>query len=599
MNTGETISRRFGVLATLVLCAVLLVATAHAQEISGGQGTNGGGGGEPSSYWFAVDALNEGLGDSPDIGDSPNVVDRDTPQGTLETLLALVPTAASAEPVPGGPEAAARLLDLSDVPPARQGEAGPVLAQQLREVIARKVWIDWTTLPDRPDGLLANADNENPVAGEPRRSIRLALLDLDGRPVPIRLNRIKPRGSGAVWVFSRQTVANVPALYDHYGPTAFERGLPNWAKAQAVPGLAWWELIALPLVAITSIGAGVLVWRALKAIGARFPSEIVRHVFDALALPIAIIAATSLGFWVTGALFTFSAPIDAMLGPLLTVLLIAAALFAVIHAVDLVLDWTLTDDVSELEKPRNADRRRFQTNVSAARRVGLVIAFLAGAGLVLMQTDVFGGAGLTLLGSAGVLTLVLAYAGRTVLANIMASLQIAVSKSAKIGDAVLWQGQWCYVEKINFTYVQLKSWDKRRLIVPVSEFTSETFENWTKRDPSLTKVVELRLNHFADVERLRTRFFDWVDTRDDIQEPEACKVLVVAQDAPGMVVRFYVNAADPSTAWDMHCACREAMLRAAAELDPKGEHGGVVLPAEREVKIADLTEASPVRDAAE
>ena len=556
--------------AALVWCLVVPPASAQSSG--------------PSKWFFEVEALNPGL------GEPPRALDRETPQGLLESFLSL----AGREP-----EAAAHLLDLSDVPENQQARVGAARAQQLRAVIERKVWLDWGDVPDRPDGLSASGGSDDPMAGEPRRSIRLALLNLEERPVPIRIARIKAGDADPVWVFQSQTVENVPALYERFGPTALERAIPAALKGDAVLGLEWWEVIALPLVIALAIGVGILVYRLVKWLGDRAPGGLFADIVYGTALPLGIIAAAMLGFGVTGRVFTFSAPIDAFLAPALTVLVIVALLLLVVHAVDLVIEHLLADDVEELEKAENQDRRRFQTNLSAARRVGLVLLFTAGIALILMQTNAFGGAGVALLGSAGVLTLILAFAGRTALSNIMASLQIALSKSAKIGDAVMFEGEWAYVEKINFTYVQLKTWDQRRLIVPVTRFTSEPFENWTKRDPSMLKVVELRLNHFADVDALRERFFAWVETRDDIEHPDECKVLVIGHDARGMLVRFYSNAKDPSTAWEMHCAMREAMLAAAADLDPAGEHGSVVLPAEREAKIADFSGGARLPEAAE
>ena len=537
--------------------------------------------GEPSRWYFEVEAINPGLGPAPDD------LDRETPRALLESFLAL-----AASDDPDAVARAAHLLDLREVPEAERAARGPILAGQLEEVLDRKVWLTWADVPDRPDGLSVAGGSDDPMAGEPRRSISLGVLELGNRPVSIRVNRIKPAGGDPVWLFSRQTVENVPALFDLYGPTAFERALPDALKSEVVLGLAWWELVALPLVLVATFVVGLTVHRLMRAWSDRTQRPLVGDMVHATALPLAATAAAAFAFWVTANLFTFSAVIDAFMAPALTVLTVAAVLLITVHVFDLLLDYLLADDVSELEKPENADRRRFQTNLSAARRLVLVVIFLVAVGAVMMQLNLFGGAGAALLGSAGVLTLVLAFAARSALSNIMSSLQIALSKSAKIGDAVLFEGQWAYVEKINFTYVQLKSWDMRRIIVPVNYFTSQPFENWTKRDPSLTKVVELRLSHFTDVDALRERFFAWVETRDDIEKPDECRVLVIGQDASGMLVRFYSNSKDPSTAWDMHCALREAMLRAASELDPGGEPGSSVLPVEREVKLADFTEAA-------
>ena len=103
-------------------------------------------------------------------------------------------------------------------------------------------------------------------------------------------------------------------------------------------------------------------------------------------------------------------------------------------------------------------------------------------------------------------TLVLAFAARTLLSDIMASLQIAFAKTARIGDAVEFEGRWCYVEKIGFTHLRLRTWDGRRIMVPVGEFVQSSFENWTKEDASLTMIAHLHLDHRADIDALREDF---------------------------------------------------------------------------------------------
>ncbi len=174
----------------------------------------------------------------------------------------------------------------------------------------------------------------------------------------------------------------------------------------------------------------------------------------------------------------------------------------------------------------------------------------------------------------------------------MASLQIALAKTARIGDAVLYDGRWCYVEKINFTYLQLQSWDNRRLMVPVNEFVSNTFENWSKEDSALFETVELRLDHRADVDRLREAFEAFVEDDDGVIKKDEAKVQVTGQEAAGMVVRFYAWASDPITGWNMHCRMREAMIAAAARLEAEtsGEPADrpAYLPREREVKIGEF-----------
>lgn len=546
--------------------------------------------GSDNSY-FEVETLNPGLGDS-------GRINRDTPQATVESFLHHARA--------GDHATAAHLLDLGQIEPDSQRHVGAQRARQLEQILTRKVWLKWEDIPDRPDGLDITASPKALMAGEPRRSIRLALIDLEDRPVPISLERVKPADGAPVWVFAAQTVDNLPALHDLYGENWFERSLPNWARAQVTSGLEAWQLIAMPVLLISSVLAGWLVYRIFRNTGERLTPRFSGRLLRRLALSLAILTGAVIGYVMQRHLFVFSATIDTFLGPLMLLILFGGGLTVFVQTIDMILERTLIRDIAELEKPENREMRAFQTNLSAFRRIGIVLAVVFAAGLLMMQVNLFATTGVALIGSAGVVTLILAYAARSALSNIMASLQIAISKTAAVGDSLYFENRWCYVEKINFTYVQLKTWDKRRLIVPVTYFVSEPFENWTKRDPNMTKVVKLRLHHSADIDSLRARFEDFVASNDKVIDKDGARVLVVDHDATGMQVGFYATAEEPLTAWTMECELREAMLKAVRELELERGDGPQYLPAERESKVADFAaerdgeaergNAAPARD---
>ncbi len=545
--------------------AVVMLSTVAFAQSSG-----------PPSRWFSVETLNAGL------GPTPSGVNRETPHSALETFVTLTRQERYGD--------ATHLLDLSDVEQTRQAIAGEELARRLAAVIDRKIWLDWGTVPDRPDGLSPTGDSSDQRAGEPRRDIVIGRLSLGDIPTSIRLRRLKTETGDPVWVFARQTVNDIDPLFEAYGPSAFERAIPDVLKKKTWLGIAWWEMAALPLAIGLLLVGGMALYRLFGRLNGRMPEGSVRsEIVGAVRLPIVLWSVALAGWFLTRNVFVFSAPVDTFMAPIWTTLFVIAVLLLLVRVFDTVLDKSLQDNIDDIDKPENNDDRDMQTNLSAARRIALLVAFVAGAGIVLMQTNLFNGAGAALFGSAGVLTLILGFAGRSALSNIMSSLQIALSKSAKIGDAVLFEGQWCTVEKIHFTYIQLESWDSRRLIVPVNYFTSNPFENWTKKDPTMTKTVELRLNHMADVDALRERFEQFVQEDDDVLTKNEAKVQLIDHSADGMLLRFYADARDPSTAWDMQCRLREAMLKAAVELEPNRGSQALYLPTEREAKVADLT----------
>lgn len=502
----------------------------------------------------------------------------DTPMGLIESFM-----------VAGEREEwgrAADALDYANIERSRTNIPREEIARQLYHLMNTTVAIDWATLPDRPDAMDTDASSKNPMAGVARRSLSVATLELGNRRVPIRLARVREPGGEPVWVFSRQTVANVPALYREYGPTQFEQMLPAPLRKQAVWTLAWWELIALPLVLIVAALAGLATYLGIRRLREGYDTDTkIGGVLQAVHLPVTLLAFAGTFALVRNTVLRLSGPAKDLLDPFQLILVIAAILGIVLAAIEALFEFATNRRTDELEAPGNHQDRNFYTKMSAIRRIVTALLLLAAVGFLLVASNIADTLGFSILASAGVLGLVLAFAARKVLGDIMASVQIAFAQTARIGDAVQFEGQWCFVEKIGFTHLRLRTWDERRVIAPVSAFTNESFENWTKQDSSLMTHVELQLDNRADVDALREEFRNYVQRDEDIVDPEDAICEVVAQDARAKTVRFMARAADPKTGWSMHCRVREHMLAFAARLDATTEPTPAYFAREREVSL--------------
>ncbi len=191
----------------------------------------------------------------------------------------------------------------------------------------------------------------------------------------------------------------------------------------------------------------------------------------------------------------------------------------------------------------------------------MILVLVVGLAVALSSLRVFSSFGLSLMVSAGVATAIFGLAAQTVLGNIFASLQLALAKPIRIGDAVYYDDHWAYVEQINYTYVQLRTWDLKRFIVPVKHFISNPFENWTKAEPKMIKPVLLKLDHRTDVEDLRQVFADIGEGRSGLvggRGHRRCRSSTTTTTT--MAVRFYCFADDPTAAWNLHCRMRERLL---------------------------------------
>ncbi|EKE43558.1 hypothetical protein OCGS_2290 [Oceaniovalibus guishaninsula JLT2003] len=536
----------------VVLCLAGTVAA--AQQSDAGDG--------PRGTWFVLDTLNAGL-PAPD-----GRIDRDTPQGAVESYLDALGD--------GDSLLAAHMLNLNGIPRDAQASVGPRLARQLQTILERRAILSWRALLERPDALDSQQSSNAALAGQPRRSLLLGVLELQNREVAIRLNRVRVGDSDPVWVFSERTVSQIPRLYAAHGPSPLERALPESLKAKTPIGLRVWEVIGIPVVIVLAVIVGRLVHRPFAALEYRVGQGWPRMVARSLHWPLVIAAVTTVILTAGLHVFTVSGIVASVLTPLVVIGYVVAVLLFLVEVIDTILEYIVTFDTDRLEDRDNSDYRTLATVLSGGRRLLIVIVLLVGLGVVLSEANVFRSLGFSLLASAGALTVIFGFAGRQVLGNIMASLQIALNRSARIGDQVIYEGHWCTVERIHFTYVQLKIWTGNRLVVPVSRFVSDDFENWTHSDAAMTVTFKLTLAHKADLDALRDSFHKAVADDPDVTDADAAKMIVYSQDAFGPVVRFQAPAADPKSGWAMECRLREAVLAAARRIED--ETGRPMLP---------------------
>jgi small-conductance mechanosensitive channel len=496
--------------------------------------------------WFPVDSLNAGLSEP---GEPLN---RATPRATLESFLNLAANQEFGR--------AAHLFNLALIPRQEQPEQGPELARKLHEIFNRRVWINWNNLPDRPDAMEVIGAQSNQTAGEPRRSLSIASLQLDDRSVTLRLSRLKAPDRPPLWLFSAQTVGNIDALYERYGPGWLEQRLPEWLKRTGPGAIPLWKLLVLPLLLGVAVLAAWGVYRGTQMIARIGRPEWVCLIIRKSGAPLAFLTACLFGQLVIGTMLPLSGPVNSIVQPVLLTGIIAAIAWLALRGFDTILDFASKKYVSDIGKEENDASRRLYTNLSVARRVALLIAFLAAAGLLFSQLELFQTLGVSLLASAGIFSLIFGFAAQTVLGNILASLQIAISKPVRIGDSIFYEGQWGNVEEINYTYILIRIWDDRRLVVPVQYFVSHPFENWSIKTSHLLGTINIKMDHRVDVDALREKFTEIVQENENWDGKVEPQTLVTDHDDEGMTVRFYASAENASKAWYLECAMREQML---------------------------------------
>ncbi|MFX0541519.1 mechanosensitive ion channel family protein [Roseovarius sp. S4756] len=501
---------------------------------------------EENGSWYEISGPAIKVGpDTPDI-------QRRTPREAVRSFMALTEDERYSD--------AAHYLNLTDLPKRSRAEDGAELARQLALVIERQLWIDWAGLSARPDAMLETGTSNNALAGKPRRDIGLKMVDVNGQAYEIRLGRYKAPEMDAVWLFTPQTVQNIPVLYDAFGPRHFERYIPDRLTMQ-LGGLRLWEWLLLPVMLTALFGLGWVVSRIVGWAAAKINRPLIRQALDRSRVPLGFVAVALAAQFMLKIGVSFSGPATTILRPFLLIVMVAGIGITALKIVDAVLDRVTRGVIGDIDDTRSLDERELYTSIYAIRRIIVLLMVGIAVIVVLARLNLFDSLGMSLLASAGVLTVLLGIAGQAVLGNIMASLQIALAKPIRIGDSILFEGNWAYVESIFYTFLRLRTWDERRIIVPVKYFVSQPFENWSVTDARILKTITIFLDHRADMGVLREIFFDLAKNDDGVIEHDHLFAAVTGHSEAGQELSFYAMSPDPSTGWETAMRLRESLLK--------------------------------------
>lgn len=208
----------------------------------------------------------------------------------------------------------------------------------------------------------------------------------------------------------------------------------------------------------------------------------------------------------------------------------------------------------------NLRARQIQTQSRVLLRTLTFFVLLIGAAAMLMT---FPGArqfGASLLASAGLAGLAVGFAARPVLANLIAGLQIAMTQPIRLDDVVIVEGEWGRIEEITGTYVVVRIWDDRRLVVPLQYFIEKPFQNWTRRGSSLIGTVFLWADYSLPLEPLREELRRLCKEVPELWDGRVCVLQVTDTSEKSIQLRALVSSPDSSRNWDLRCHIRESLL---------------------------------------
>jgi len=480
-------------------------------------------------------ALNTGL------GPPPASVDRRTPQATVQGFLSAAHR--------GDYATAAHYLDLDFIPRAQQVERGFQLARALKFVLDRKLPVDVGSVSKEPEGDPAD-----------ERFDQLGTIPLQGTNVPIRVQRVPSEG-GLVWVFNESTVRQVDPLFAEYGPRLVGF-LPAFFFKDTVLGLEPWQWLGLLVTLLGSVGLSVLLERIVLAFALQL-ARWTRITWDddlvaAGKGPLKLLTFSAL-LVVGTLLLRLPRPAQVFfnrVGYSLSVIALAWVVLRFLHVSAAFVQNRVSSEMKDASRARSVS-----TQLVVLRAIFEVATYVIAAALLLIQFEVVRNVGVSLLASAGIAGLVLGLAAQKSISTLLAGIQLSITQPISIGDTLIIEGEWGTVEKITLTYVVLRTWDQRRLVIPIAQFLDNPFQNWSKGNPEMLGPVILQVDFQTDIDALRAELRRILENEGKaLWDGRVATVVVLDVLDRTLTVRALVSVSDFSKLFDLRALVREKLI---------------------------------------
>lgn len=321
--------------------------------------------------------------------------------------------------------------------------------------------------------------------------------------------------------------------------------VPDWTMA---------VLLILLAALIAVVVHGIAVWALRRAVGERRPflrSLLARTRGPTLLGLIILIASLVLP------MAQITAELEAILKDILVVSFVVLAGWSALTATSVAA--ALYSQRLDVAAADNLLARKQLTQVHILRRAADTLIVVITIAAALMTFEHVRQYGVSLFASAGVAGLVVAFAARPVLANLIAGVQIAVTQPIRIEDAVVVENEWGWIEEITSTYVVIRLWDWRRLIVPLSYFIEKPFQNWTRESSAVIGSVMIHTDYTVPVERVRQQLTAIVK-KSPLWDGQVVNLQVTDAKERTLQLRALVSAKTSPQAWDLRCEVREELI---------------------------------------
>lgn len=213
----------------------------------------------------------------------------------------------------------------------------------------------------------------------------------------------------------------------------------------------------------------------------------------------------------------------------------------------------------DINQEDNLRARKVYTQLNILQKIINFIIIILGIGLILISFDPIRKIGVGLFASAGVAGIIIGFSAQKAIGTLVAGIQIAFAQPFRLDDAVVVEGEWGWIEEVNLTYVVVRIWDQRRLVLPTTYFLEKPFQNWTRTSADIIGSVFIYTDYRVPFDALRSEL-DRILENTSLWDKKV-KVLQVT-DAKERTVesRILVSARNSPTAWDLRVHVREKMI---------------------------------------
>jgi small-conductance mechanosensitive channel len=313
--------------------------------------------------------------------------------------------------------------------------------------------------------------------------------------------------------------------------------------------------IILILVAISIIGYLILNFILYK-VEKKSQSVILKKLREKLKLPtlvLVIVLSVILGFSIVG---FENINLQSLRHFLSIILIICISWFSIRAVTALKLIILSSYDIQQKD---NLKARRVYTQFRIFERIIIFIIILVTLSIILMTFDKIRNIGISIFASAGVAGIIIGLAAQRIIASVLAGFQIAITQPIRIDDVVIVENEWGWIEEITLTYVVVKIWDKRRLILPTTYFIEKPFQNWTRVSADILGTVYIYTDYQAPVNELRKELKRILENSDD-WDGNVSVLQVTNATEKTIEIRALMSAVDSPTAWNLRVHVREKLI---------------------------------------